>query len=120
MLPVLVPLLRPEQKLLLTDKQACLMTRMSAEGCVAVPGFVEGDLVGQKGGNSLGEFGFALTVSDLPTVWTVHRSARNKAHPLGSGGSRAHRRGVFVPVSSSRHPSCPHGRGESTYPDVSK
>jgi hypothetical protein len=117
MLPVLVPLLRTERELMLSDEEARLLCRMSAAtidrklagersklvlrgrshtkpGTLlksqipirtwaqwddAVPGFVEIDLVGHEGGNSLGEFCFTLTVTDIATGWTVNRSVRNKA-----------------------------------------
>lgn len=117
MLPVLVPLLRREKELVITDEQAALLMSMSAAtidrklageraklalrgrshtkpGTLlksqipirtwaqwddAVPGFVEIDLVGHEGGNSLGEFCFTLTVTDIATGWTVNRSVRNKA-----------------------------------------
>jgi hypothetical protein len=45
----------------------------------AVPGFVEIDLVSHDGSNASGEFCFTLTVTDIPTGWTVNRSVRNKA-----------------------------------------
>ena len=44
----------------------------------AAPGFVEIDLVGHEGGNSLGEFCFTLTVTDVATGWTVNRSVRTR------------------------------------------
>ncbi|MDP9999780.1 MULTISPECIES: integrase catalytic domain-containing protein [Pseudarthrobacter] len=56
--------------------------RTWAEWDDAVPGFVEIDLVGHEGGNSFGEFCFALTVTDISTGWTVNRSVRNKAVKL--------------------------------------
>ena len=43
------------------------------------PGFVKIDLVGHEGGNSRGEFGFTLTVTDLATGWTQNRTAINQA-----------------------------------------
>lgn len=117
MLPVLVPLLRRDGDIALSDEQAALLARMSAatidrklaperakmlprgrshtkpgsllksqipirtwaEWDDAVPGFVEIDLVGHDGGNPSGEFCFTLTVTDIPTGWTVNRSVRNKA-----------------------------------------
>jgi hypothetical protein len=117
MLPVLVPMLRRDGEIMLTDEQAALLSRMSAatidrklagerarmlprgrshtkpgsllksqipirtwaEWDDAVPGFVEIDLVGHDGGNPVGEFCFTLTVTDIPTGWTVNRSVRNKA-----------------------------------------
>ncbi|WP_248759452.1 DDE-type integrase/transposase/recombinase [Pseudarthrobacter sp. SSS035] len=53
--------------------------RTWAEWDDAVPGFVEIDLVGHEGGNSLGEFCFTLTITDICTGWTETRSVRNKA-----------------------------------------
>jgi len=117
MLPVLVPLLRRDGDLDLTDAQAGLLKRMSAAtidrklaserakmlprgrshtkpGSLlksqipirtwaqwddAVPGFVEIDLVAHDGSNASGEYCFTLTVTDIPTGWTVNRSVRNKA-----------------------------------------
>lgn len=117
MLPVLVPMLRRDGEIALSDGQAGLLSRMSAatidrklagerakllprgrshtkpgsllksqipirtwaEWDDAVPGFVEIDLVGHDGSNPSGEFCFTLTVTDIPTGWTVNRSVRNKA-----------------------------------------
>jgi len=45
----------------------------------AVPGFVEIDLVDHEGGNSSGEFCFALDITDIATGWTETRSVKNKA-----------------------------------------
>ena len=53
--------------------------RTWAEWDDAVPGFVEIDLVGHEGGNSLGEFCFTLTITDICTGWTETRSVKNKA-----------------------------------------
>jgi hypothetical protein len=53
--------------------------RTWAEWDDAVPGFVEIGLVGHDGGNTFGEFCFALTVTDITTGWTVNRAVRNKA-----------------------------------------
>jgi hypothetical protein len=53
--------------------------RTWAEWDDAVPGFVEIDLVGHEGGNSMGEFCFTLTITDICTGWTETRSAKNKA-----------------------------------------
>ena len=117
MLPVLVPLLRRDGEIDLSDEQAALLGRMSAAtidrklagerakmlprgrshtkpGSLlksqipirtwaqwddAVPGFVEIDLVAHDGSNASGEYCFTLTVTDIPTGWTVNRSVRNKA-----------------------------------------
>jgi hypothetical protein len=53
--------------------------RTWAEWSEDLPGFVEIDLVGHKGGNSAGEFCFTLTVTDIATGWTINRSPKNKA-----------------------------------------
>ncbi len=53
--------------------------RTWAEWNDAVPGFVEIDLVGHEGGNTSGEHGYTLTVTDIATGWTENRSVRNKA-----------------------------------------
>jgi hypothetical protein len=58
------------------------------------PGFVEIDLVGHEGGNSIGEFCFTLTVTDVATGWTVNRSVRNKA-AIHVAEAMEHVRGVF-------------------------
>jgi hypothetical protein len=44
----------------------------------AQPGFVEIDLVGHDGGNSVGPFAFTLTVTDIATGWTANRSVPSK------------------------------------------
>jgi hypothetical protein len=44
-----------------------------------VPGFVEIDLVGHEGGNTLGDHCYRLTVTDIATGWTENRSVKNKA-----------------------------------------
>ncbi|NVM96580.1 integrase catalytic domain-containing protein [Arthrobacter wenxiniae] len=106
MMPALVPLLRREKELVVTDAQAALLVRMSASTMLpdgrthtrpgslvksqipmrtwaewndAVPGFVEIDLIAHDGGNASGEYCFTLTVTDISTGWTVNRSVRNKA-----------------------------------------
>jgi hypothetical protein len=53
--------------------------RTLAEWTEDQPGFVEIDLVGHAGGNSIGEFCFTLTMTDIATGWTVNRSVKNKA-----------------------------------------
>ena len=45
----------------------------------AVPRFVEIDLIGHAGGNSSGEFCFALDITDIATGWTETISVKNKA-----------------------------------------
>src|SRR5665647_2366153 len=45
----------------------------------AAPGFVEIDLVGNEGGNAIGEHAYTLTVTDIATGWTENRSVPNKA-----------------------------------------
>jgi hypothetical protein len=117
MLSVLVPALRRDGDLSITDAEAAQLLVMSAatidrrlgpsrsilvprgrshtkpgtllksqipirtwsEWSEERPGFVEIDLVGHEGGNSLGEFCFTLTVTDIATGWTVNRSVKNKA-----------------------------------------
>jgi hypothetical protein len=44
-----------------------------------VPGFVEIDLVGHEGGNTIGEHAYTLKVTDIATGWTENRSVPNKA-----------------------------------------
>src|SRR6476659_11257027 len=44
----------------------------------ARPGFVEIDLVGHDGGNPAGPHAFTLTVTDIATGWTEHRSVPDK------------------------------------------
>jgi len=116
-MPYLVPKLRAEKALDITDEQTTLPMTMTAstidrrlanerrkmilhgrshtkpgsllksqisvrtwaEWDDAIPGFVEIDLVGHEGGNSIGQFCFTLTVTDISTGWTVNRSVRNKA-----------------------------------------
>lgn len=53
--------------------------RTWAEWSEDLPGFVEIDLAGHKGGNSSGEFCFTLAVTDIATLWSVNRSVKNKA-----------------------------------------
>src|SRR5660398_249968 len=60
MLGVLVPLLRRDNELGLSDAEAAL-------------------LVGHEGSNASGEHCFTLTVTDIATGWTVNRSVKNKA-----------------------------------------
>jgi transposase InsO family protein len=45
----------------------------------AVPGFVEIDLVSHDGGNPAGEHAWTLTVTDIATGWTDHRTVLGKA-----------------------------------------
>jgi len=45
-----------------------------------LPGYFEIDLVGHDGGDSSGDFCSTLTITDIPTCWTVLRGLRNKAH----------------------------------------
>ena len=117
MLATVVPLLRRDGDVVLSDDEAALLVSMSpasidrhlaperaklvargrshtkpgtllksqipirtwAEWTENLPGFVEIDLVGHEGGNSSGEFCFTLTVTDIATGWTIHRSVKNKA-----------------------------------------
>jgi transposase InsO family protein len=117
MLAVLVPALRRDGDLSITDDEAAQLLAVSAatidrrlgpsrsalmprgrshtkpgtllkaqipirtwsEWSENTPGFVEIDLVGHEGGNSIGEFCFTLTVTDVATGWTVNRSVKNKA-----------------------------------------
>ena len=44
-----------------------------------MPGFVEIDLIGHEGGNSRGEFCFALDITNIAAGWSETRSLRNKA-----------------------------------------
>ncbi len=44
-----------------------------------VPGFVEIDLVGHEGGNTVGNHAYTLTVTDIATGWTKNRSVPYQA-----------------------------------------
>jgi hypothetical protein len=57
--------------------KAVIPVRTWADWDVAVPGFVEIDMVGLEGGVASGQFCFTLTVTDIATGWTVNRSVPN-------------------------------------------
>jgi hypothetical protein len=60
--------------------------RTFAEWDVKEPGHVQVDLVGHDGGNSRGEFGFSLDVTDVVTGWTEPWPLRNKARKWTTEG----------------------------------
>ncbi|WP_248762074.1 hypothetical protein [Pseudarthrobacter sp. SSS035] len=76
--------------------------RTWAEWDDAVPGFVEIDLVGHEGGNSLGEFCFTLTITDICTGVDRDPVGEEQGPEMGVRRDQGSHRGVPVPDRRDR------------------